>query len=272
MFVCKGTLISFSFLCCCSLYFSDTECGQTSIPFGRIKRYPKAWWSPEVEEAVSDRWKAFAAAHRSDEDRKAYISTSRHASSVIAKAKAEASQETCSSLLPKSNHKTVYSLLRSVAGSSSSSSASSNFPNCSSPGESASVFADYLRSHFSVSQLNALRSRVRGYLSELRQATRPAETHSSLCSTFSPVEFLAAASNLSSPTATGPDKVVYLMLKHLLHSGMNLLQHIFNLSWSLHSFPSIWKTFFIIVIHKLGKPLDSSAYFPPIFVLRLKVF
>ena len=62
---------------------------KSSIPFGRIKRSPKAWWSAEVEEAVSERRKAFAAAHRSDEDRKAYISASRRTSSVIAKAKTE---------------------------------------------------------------------------------------------------------------------------------------------------------------------------------------
>ena len=60
-----------------------------SIRFGRIKRQPQARWSSEVEEAVSESRKAFVAAHRSDEDRQAYISASRHASSVIAKAKAE---------------------------------------------------------------------------------------------------------------------------------------------------------------------------------------
>ena len=74
---------------------------KSSIPFGRIKRPPKAWWSAEVESAVSERRKAFATAHRSDEDRQAYISASRRASSVIAKAKAEARQMTCSSLSPK---------------------------------------------------------------------------------------------------------------------------------------------------------------------------
>ena len=37
---------------------------------------------------------------------------------------------------------------------------------CSSPRELASVFADYLRSHFSFSQPKASRSRARGYLSE----------------------------------------------------------------------------------------------------------
>ena len=107
-----------------------------------------------MESAVSERRKAFAAAHRSDEDRQAYISASRRASSVIAKPKAEAWQTTCSSFSSRSNPKSVHSL-RYIAGSSSSSSSSPNFPNCSSPRESASVYAAYLRSHFSVSQPEA---------------------------------------------------------------------------------------------------------------------
>ena len=218
-----------------------------------------------MEEAVSERRKAFSAAHRSDEDRQAYISASRRASSVIAKAKAEAWQTTCTSLSPRSNPKSVHSLLRSIAGSSSSSSSSPNFPNCSSPRKSASVYAAYLRSYISVSQPKALRSGARGYLFELRRATCPEVSHSSLCSPSPSTEFLAAASNLfSSFTATGPDKVAYPMLKHLPRSGMDFLLHIFNLSWSSHSFPSIWKTSSIIPIHKMGKPLDSPASFRPI--------
>ena len=63
---------------------------KSSIPFDRIKRPPKAWWSAEVEEAVSERRRAFAAAHRSNKDRQAYIFASRRASPVIVKAKAEA--------------------------------------------------------------------------------------------------------------------------------------------------------------------------------------
>ena len=154
--------------------------------------------------------------------------------------------------------------LHSIAGSSSSSSFSPNFPYCSSPRESASVYAAYLRSHFSVSQPKALRGRARGYLSELRRATCPVESHLSFCSPFTLAELLATASNLSSFTATGPDKVAYPMLKHLPRSGMDFLFDIFNLSRTSHSFPSIWKTSSIILMHKMGKPFDSPASFRPI--------
>ena len=126
------------------------------------------------------------------------------------------------------------------------------------------VYAAYLKSYFSVFQPKALRSRARGYLSELRRATCPAESHLYFCSPFTLAEFLAAASNLSSSTATGPNKVTYPMLKHLPRSGMDFLLHIFTLSWSSHSFPLIWKTSSIIPIHKMGKPLDSPASFRPI--------
>ena len=57
------------------------------------------------------------------------------------------------------------------------------------------------------------------------------------------------------------------MLKHLPRSGMKFLPYIFNLSWSLHSFPFIWKTSFIIPIHKLEKPLDSPVSFRPISLI-----
>ena len=216
-----------------------------------------------MESAVSERRKAFTATHRSDKDQQAYISASRRTSSVIAKAKAETWQTTCS-FSPKSNPKSVYSRLRSIAGFLSSFS-SPSFPNCSCFRESALVYAAYLKSHFFVSQPKTLRSRDRGHLSELHHVPCPEESHSSFCFPFSSTEFLVAASNLSPCTTTGPDKVAYPILKHLPRSGMDFLLHIFNLSWSLHSFPSTWKTS-IIPIHKMGKPLDSPASFWSVFL------
>ena len=66
------------------------------------------------------------------------------------------------------------------------------------------------------------------------------------------------------------------MLKHFPHSSINFLLHIFNLSWSLHFFSSIWETSFIIPIHTIGKLLDSLSSFglisfsPPAFQSFLK--
>ena len=236
---------------------------KASIPFGRLKRQPQAWWSSEVQLAVDERRRAFATAHLSEENRQAYISASRQASSVIAKAKTDAWHNTCSSLSPKTNPRSVYSLLRSIAGSSAIS-IEPSFPNCSSPEQSASVYASYLKSHFSVSQPKALRSRAKGYLYDLRHSHCPPDIHTSFCSPFSVSEFHTAVASLSSSTATGPDKVAYPMLKHLPQTGVSLLLHIFDMSWSTHTFPSIWKSSCIIPIHKSGKPKDSPSSFRPI--------
>ena len=171
-------------------------------------------------------------------------------------AKAEAGQATCSSLSPKP--KSVYFLFPSVSGSSFS---SPNFPNRCSPRESTSVFANYLRSHFSVSQPKTLRNRARSYFpsSVEPRALRGLACPFALLSP--PLNFLRLP--LAS-TAPGPDQVAYLMLKYLPRSGMGFLLHNFNLFWYLYSFPSIWRTFSIILIYKMRKPLDSPTSFRPI--------
>ena len=54
------------------------------------------------------------------------------------------------------------------------------------------------------------------------------------------------------------------MLGNLPYPGMDFFLHIFDLSWSLHSFPCISKTSSIILIHKTGIFLDFSVSFRPI--------
>ena len=139
---------------------------KSSISYSRIQRQPKAWWSAKVEEAITAKRKAFAAAHISDEDRQVCIFASRRTSSVIPKAKAEARKTTCSSLSPKSYPKSTHSLFRSVTGSLSSSSSSPNFSNVPFPG-SRLWSSPITRDPTFLSQPKALRSKARGYLSEL---------------------------------------------------------------------------------------------------------
>ena len=68
---------SFSLSSAAALFTSRIlNAAKSFIPFGRIKRHSQDWWSAEVEEAVRERLKAFAAPHRSDEDRQAFISAS----------------------------------------------------------------------------------------------------------------------------------------------------------------------------------------------------
>ena len=61
------------------------------------------------------------------------------------------------------------------------------------------------------------------------------------------------------------------MLKHLPRCGMGFFLHIFNLSMSLHFFPSIWKASSVIPIHKMEKPLDSSTSFHILKIFELPI-
>ena len=123
------------------------------------------------------------------------------------------------------------------------------FPlNNSSPRESASAFADYPRSHFSVSQPKALCSRARGYPSKLRRATCFKDSYSSFCSPFSPAEFLAAALTLLIHCH-------WLRQSCLLHAkASSLLWHGFSSS----HFPS----FLVFVFHSFHLE-DIFHYFYP---------
>ena len=163
----------------------------------------------------------------------------------------------------------LFSLFCSVPGISSSSFSSPNFLNCFSLRELALVFADYLRSHFSVSQPKAFHSKARGYLSELFRAMYPEESRSFFFSPFSPAEYFASATSVSSSTAMGPDKVAYPILKHLPRSGMDFLLQIFNLS-----FPFLQFLFFHLEdIFYYPHPQDGKASrlscFVPVYLSHL---
>ena len=224
----------------------------------------KAWWSPEVADAVAKRRKAFAKAHCSEEDRQHYIATSRYTSTVIAKAKAKSWQNTCSSLSPKTRPSEVFSLFRSISGSlSATTSDLPNFSNCHTPVDCANHLSSHLQSHFSTETPKPFRSTEKAQMKQIRTA-HCNTLHSTFCSPFSSIELSTAISQLSTSTSLGPNQITYPLLSHLPQSALNFLLYIFNLSWSTHTFPSAWKQSTIIPILKPGKPSDSPSSYRPI--------
>ena len=155
--------------------------------------------------------------------------------------------------------KSVYCILRSCNGSTFLFPTFPNFPNCCSPMEMASIYANYLKSHFSESQPKALQSAPIDSSYKFRQATCLEESRSSfLLSTH--LHFLPAA-DLSFSTAYRHSLRAYPILNHLTSSSIDLL-YIFNLSWSLQSFSFISKSASIIPMTRWE---NLSTLFPSSF-------
>ena len=74
------------------------KAAMASIPFGRLGRSHKAWWSQEAESAVREQWRARSKAHQSEAHRLRCIDASCRASSVISRAKSTTWQAICSNL------------------------------------------------------------------------------------------------------------------------------------------------------------------------------
>ena len=195
------------------------DAATSAIFFGRINRPAKAWWSPEVADAVAKRRKAFAKAHCSEEDRQHYIATSRYTSTVISKAKAKSWQNTCCSLSPKTRPSEVFSLLRSISGSPSPTNYDlPNFPNCHTSVDCANHLSSHLQSHFSTQTPKPFQSTEKAQMNHIRTA-HCNTLHSTFCSPFSSLKLSTAISQLSTSTSSGPDQITYPLLSHLPQSA-----------------------------------------------------
>ena len=84
---------------------------------------------------------------------------------------------------------------------------------------------------------------------------------------FSDGDTAAAIRRCNNSTATGPDGLTVLHLKHLGPSGIAYLTKIFNLSISKAELPDIWKKALIIAILKAGKTADQGRNYRPISLL-----
>ena len=236
---------------------------KASIPFGRVNKGPKAWWSDEVETAVRDRKAAFQrlAARPSSPSRiEDYQTCAATARTTIAAAKAK-SWETLASSLSPSKPGPTFRILRSVSGLSSANSSDSSIDGATSAKGKAQKIANFYSSHFSRPVPKSHRPKDRKFIKEVRlnSCSHP----SNFCSDFSLSELSAALSNLSDSIAVDPSGLSYPLLRHLPDSALTLLLHLFNHLWSTSSFPSAWKLSRIIPLLKAGKsPTSSSSYRP----------
>ena len=82
---------------------------------------------------------------------------------------------------------------------------------------------------------------------------------------FTPIMTLHAICKTKNTSATGPDEISYLHLKHLARSRRHnrVLTYIFNLSLTTNSIPNIWKLAKIIPILKTHKPPQNQSLTDP---------
>ena len=105
---------------------------------------------------------------------------------------------------------------------------------------------------------------------ELRQTMRRLHREHHLdhsLSPFTPANTTEAIRVSKNSTATGPDNLSILHLKHLGPSGTQYLTDIFNLSLNHAEIPDIWKKATIIPLLKPGKPADQGKSYRPISLL-----
>ena len=137
---------------------------KSSHLFDRINRQSRAWLFFEVEEPIRERRKAFCSAQKENRELITRLLDMLHLS--LQRLRGGIKHDPISPSHKTDSH-SVYSLFQSVAVLLHFSFSSPNYPNWSSPRESALVYTSYLRSHFSVSHPQALLSKGKIYLPAL---------------------------------------------------------------------------------------------------------
>ena len=91
--------------------------------------------------------------------------------------------------------------------------------------------------------------------------------HSTFCSPFSSLELSTAISQFSTSTSSSPHQALIKSPSNppsTIRVTISSTVYVFNLSWSTHTFPSVWKQSTIILILKPEKPSDSPSSYCPI--------
>ncbi|KAL4127057.1 hypothetical protein QTP88_011255 [Uroleucon formosanum] len=84
---------------------------------------------------------------------------------------------------------------------------------------------------------------------------------------FTPNEIKYTISKLKNGKAPGHDLITNNILKQLTNKAILNITHIFNAMLRLSYFPPLWKISTIILVHKPGKPKNTTSSYRPISLL-----
>ena len=111
-----------------------------------------------------------------------------------------------------------------------------------------------------------------GYCNQVFQAvytiipSPPRSNHKSIMP-FTPNRLRETLEQGGSYTASSPDGLTVLQLKHLEPLGLRYLCRLFNLSYAHARLPDIWKHAIIVPLLKPGKPKKQGTSYRPISFL-----
>ncbi|KAL4126997.1 hypothetical protein QTP88_011195 [Uroleucon formosanum] len=128
--------------------------------------------------------------------------------------------------------------------------------------EKSNTFAEYFYEVFKPNNINPPinQNKINQSLNSALHTTTPPKH-------FTPNEIKYTISKLKNGKAPGHDSITNNILKKLTNKAILNITHIFNAMLRLSYFPPLWKISTIILVHKPGKPKNTTSSYRPIGLL-----
>jgi ribonuclease HI len=238
-----------------------------TIPRGRRRKY-KPHWTPELEEAVSQRRKARRKVEKdpSASNKKDYNKLTAKVRYLVKKSKTTAWKDTCSQLdLNREGHK-AWQLLNNLEGSRKNTNPQPLQDNHGNTVTGSRRKAKHFNDFFASVNKSQRRDILDSALLKARSKRNPADQDSApvFDDPFNLHELERAMRKLAPRKAAGPDNIKNEMLRHLGPQAKKVLLAFINRTWSEGNLPSQWKTAIITPLHKKGKEPGSPRSYRPV--------
>ncbi|KAL4141972.1 hypothetical protein QTP88_004508 [Uroleucon formosanum] len=129
--------------------------------------------------------------------------------------------------------------------------------------EKSNIFAEYFYEVFKPNNINP----PINHLNKIDQSLNSILPTSTPPKHFTPNEIKFTISKLKNGKAPGHDLITNNILKQLTNKAILNITHIFNAMLRLSYFPPLWKISTIILVHKPGKPKNTTSSYRPISLL-----